>query len=149
MRLRGEGRRGVVVSESRRSGVKCICNYRPTHPHRIQYKNKQTLKTVLKRPMSFHRPWTRHVHLCCHKFEQKNHTTTCRVRRYAGIPVIRSKKHGNEANGLGFHQSTMTVHTCASRHIKFRSHMTTTTIHRQNHLVCLLHVSVQLHFHDL
>jgi hypothetical protein len=61
------------------------------------------------------------VHLCCHKFGQKNHTTTCRARRYAGIPVIRSKKHGYEASGLGFHQNTMILHTRASRHMKFRA----------------------------
>jgi hypothetical protein len=72
--------------------------------------------------MSFHRPWTRHVYLCCHKFGQKNHTTKCRVRRYAGIPVIRSKKHGYEGSGLGFHQNTMILHTRTSRHMKFRVH---------------------------
>ena len=66
--------------------------------------------------------WARHVNLCYHKFGQKNHTKTCRVRRYAGIPVIRSKKHGYEASGLGFHQNTMTLHTRASRHMKFRAH---------------------------
>ncbi len=89
----------------------------------MHHKNKQTLKTVLKRTMSLHRPWTSHVDLCCHKFGQKNHTTTCRVRRYAGIPVIRSKKHGYEASGLGFHQNTMTLYTCTSRHMKFRAHI--------------------------
>ncbi len=47
----------------------------------LQHKNKQTLKTVLKRTMSVYRPWTRHVCLCYHKFGQKNHTTTCLVRR--------------------------------------------------------------------
>jgi hypothetical protein len=99
--------------------------------------------------MSFHRPYTRHVNLCCHKFGQKNHTTTCRVRRYAGIPVIRSKKYGYETSGLGFHQKTMTLHTRVSRHEFSCAHMTNTTIHRQNHLVGLLQVSVQLHFHDL
>ena len=61
--------------------------------------------------MSLHRPWTRHVHLCCHKFGQKNHTTTCRVRRYVGIPVIRSKKHGYEGRGLGFNQTSW-KHQC-------------------------------------
>ena len=44
--------------------------------------------------MYFYRPWTRHVHLCWHKFEQRNHTTTCRVRPFGGIPVIRSRNHG-------------------------------------------------------
>ncbi len=90
--------------------------------HRMEHKNKQTLKTVLKRPMSLHRPWTRLVHLCFHNFGQKNHMTTCRVRRSAFIPVIRSKKHGYETSGLGFHQNTMTLHTRASRHMKFRAH---------------------------
>jgi hypothetical protein len=54
--------------------------------------------------MSFHRSWTRHVHLCFHKFGQKNHTKTCRVWTWGGIPVIRSTKHGYEASGLGFHK---------------------------------------------
>jgi hypothetical protein len=75
----------------------------------LENKNKQTWKTVLKRPMSFHRPWTRYVYLCSHKFGQKNRTTTCHVRRYAGISVILSKKHGYESIGLGFHQNTMTL----------------------------------------
>jgi hypothetical protein len=99
--------------------------------------------------MSMHRPWTRYVYFCCHKFGQKNLTTTCRVRRYTGIPVIRSKNHGYEDIGLGFHQNTMTSHTRTNRHEVSCTHMTNTTIHRQNHLTCLLQVSVQLHFHDL
>ena len=80
------------------------------------------MKTVLKRPMSFHRRWTTYVHLCCHNFGQQNHRTTSRVRPYSGVPVMRSKKHEYETSALGFHQNTMTFHTRVSRHMKFQTH---------------------------
>jgi hypothetical protein len=51
----------------------------------------QTLRTVFKRTLVVHRPPTRHVDLCSHKFGQKNHTTTSLVRSCNNIPVITSK----------------------------------------------------------
>ncbi len=50
----------------------------------------QTLTTVIKRPLVVHRPPTRHVHLCSHKFDQKNHTTVSLVRSCNNIPVIKT-----------------------------------------------------------
>ncbi len=48
--------------------------------HSMHHNMTQTLKIVLKRPMTFHRSPTRHVHLCSHNFGQQNHTATSLVR---------------------------------------------------------------------
>ncbi len=65
------------------------------------------------------------------------------------IAVIRSQKQWYEASGLGCHQNTVSLNRRASRHEISYAHMKNTTIHRDNHFVGLLHVSLQLHFHTL
>jgi hypothetical protein len=78
-------------------------------------------------------------------FDQQNPTTASLVRPYSNIPVIRSpQKHLYEPSGLGCHPNTMPLHIRESYEISCE-HMKHTTIHRQDHLVGLLHVSGQLH----
>jgi hypothetical protein len=73
------------------------------------------------------------------------------LRHWICTAVIRSQKDWYESSGLVCHPNMMSLNTHTSRHwdMEFRTHMKHTTIHRQNHLVRLLHLSVQFHFHTL